>query len=321
MAEIQLREAVNRFDVVGILAEKNLEVKMINDKEVIAGDLVIKTAPNSYIKVKVFTNRITNAGTESKSFTAFTTVMNEYKSIAETGNEEEADKVSAFGKLSEGKPFLSQTGEVITSISNQISFISRVTDIAKYEPRAKWQGEVFVQGYKSELKKEDDDLVETGRKLMQVVVPTYGGKVFPMELVLVDIDNNGCIEFFEDNVKRGATVKVYCDLINSTEKIVQGTTTGGFGKKEPQVFTKVINERIAVGADDAYPDFEEGEESQKAYDPKLITQALAIREQNIEEVKNSGGSAPTSKTAFGGSGKPSSTPSKPSAPVDDEIPF
>lgn len=321
MADKILREAVNRFDVEGILAEKNLEVKTFANGEAIVGDLVIKTGDTSFIKLKVFANRLTKAGVESKTFTALTTVNNEYKSIAETGNEETADKVSAFGKISEGKPFLNQQGEVITSRANQLSFISRVTDINKYNPRATWQGEVFVQGYRSEMKKEDDELVETGRKLMKVVVPTYGGKVFPMELVLMDIDNNGCIEFFEENVKRNSTVKVYCDLVNSTEKIVQGATSGGFGKKTPQVITNVINEKVVVGADDAYPAYEEGEESQKAYDPQLITQALAIREQAIEEAKNATPSAPAPKTGFGGSAP--KAPSAPTTPMgeDEDIPF
>lgn len=313
-----LRDAENRFDVVGILAEKKLEVKTFANGEAIVGDLVVKTGETSFIKLKVFTSRMTKAGVESKSFVAFSTVMNEYKSIAETGNEETADKVTAFGKITEGKPFLNQQGEVVVSKSNQVSFISRITDMAKYQPKASWQGEVFVQGYKSELKKEDEDLVETGRKLMQVVVPTYGGKVFPMELVLVDIDNNGCIEFFEENVKRNSTVKVYCDLVNTTEKVVQGATSGGFGRKEPQVFTKTINEKVVVGADDVYPDYEEGEETQKAYDPQAITQALAIREQLIEETKNSTPATPAPKTTFGGTAP--KAPSKPMA-EDEEIPF
>lgn len=321
MADKILREAVNRFDVVGVLAEKNLEVKTFANGEAIVGDLVIKTGESSFIKVKVFSNRLTKANVESKTFTALNTVNNEYKSIAETGNEETADKVSAFGKLTEGKPFTNQQGEVIVSLANQLSFISRVTDMNKYEPKATWQGEVFVQGYRAEMKKEEDELVETGRKLMKVVVPMYGGKVFPMDLVLMDIDNNGCIEFFEENVKRNSTVKVYCDLVNKTEKIVQGATTGGFGKKEPTVFTKVINERVVVGADDAYPEYEDGEESQKAYDPQLITQALAIREQSIEEAKNATPSAPAPKTGFGGSAP--KAPSAPSTPMadDEEIPF
>lgn len=315
--EISLREAFNRVDVTGILAEKNLEVKTFTNGEAIVGDLVIKTGVNSFIKLKVFSNRLTKSGAESKAFTAFTTVMREYKSIAETGNEELADKVTAFGKLAEGKPFVNQnSGDVVVSLANQISFISRVTNPTVFEPKAKWQGEVFVQSYQNEMKKEDggEELVETGRKIMNVVVPTYGGKVFPMKLIL---EEEGA-EWFEDNVKRNSTIKVYCDLINSTEKVVQGSTEGGFGKKDPQVITKVINERVVVGADDAYPDFEEGEESQKAYDPQVITQALAIREQAIEEAKNVSTQPPKAQTGFGS--RPA-TPTAQTMEETDDIPF
>lgn len=319
----ELREAYNRFDIVGVLAEKNLEIKNFNGKDAIVGDLVIKTGENSFHKVKVFANQMTSSGTESKSFISLKTVMDEYKSIADTGNEDEADKVSAFGKLSEGKPYLNtNTNEVVTFVANQLSFISRVKD-GNYEPKAKWQGEVFVQSYQPEMKKQDGDeeLTETGRKIMNVVVPTYGGKAFPMKLVLED---DGA-EWFEDNVTRNSTVKVYVDLINTTEKIVQGQTSGGFGKKEPRVFTKILNEKIVVGADDPYEEFDAENENNKAYDKDLITKALATREEAIEEAKNSGGDS-TPKTGFGG--KSNSTPSNSTSgskntPVeeDDEIPF
>ena len=317
---VQLKEAFNRVEVVGILAEKKLEIKNFNGKDAITGELVIKTGESSFIKMKVFTNRLKTDGTENKVFIGLNTVMNEYKSIAETGNEEEADKVQAVGKLSEGKPFLNQnTGEVVVALANQLSFISRVTNLATYEPKAKWQGEVFVQNYKVEMKKNGEELEETGRKLMNVVVPVYGGKVFPMTLIL---EEEGA-EWFEDNVEKGSTIKVYCDLVNKTEKIVQGSTSGGFGKKEPQVFTRVINERVVTGADDAYPTYEEGEESQKAYNPQVITQALAVREQIIEETKNETPSTSTSsthKTSFGGSTKTSSSPQQ-EEEYDSDIPF
>lgn len=317
MSNTVLREAFNRVDVTGVLAEKNLEVKTFNGKEAITGDLIVKTGENSFVKLKVFTNRLTQNGSESKAYKAFETVMREYKSIAETGDEEVADKVSAFGKLSEGKPYMNQQNEVVTFISNQLSFISRVTDMSKYEPSAKWQGEVFVQGYKNELKKVGEDMEETGRKIMAVAVPTYGGKAFTMDLVL---EGDGA-EWFEDNVERNSTVKVYCDIINRTEKIVQGSTSGGFGRREPQVFTKTINEKVVIGADDAYPTYEEGEESQKAFNPKAIAQALAVREEAKEEVKNGGTVYSAPKTGFGGTSTTNTTPTTPSFEVDSDIPF
>lgn len=322
MTNTTLREAFNRFDVTGVLAEKNLEVKVFGDKEAIVGELVIKTGENSFTKLKVFTNRFTQSGAESKAYTAFTTVMNEYKSIAETGNEEIADKVSAFGKLSEGKPYVNQQGEVVAYVSNQVSFISRVTDMSKYNPGAKWQGEVFVQGIKNELKKVGDDMEETGRKIMAVVVPTYGGKAFPMELVLV---GEGA-EWFEDNVERNATIKVYCDLIYRVEKIVKNPTSGGFGPKDPQVFTNTVNEKIVYACDDPYPMFEEGEESQKAFDPKAISQALAVREELKETVKNGSSNtvvATAPKTGFGGTSTPTTPTATPTSfEVDTtDIPF
>lgn len=311
-----LKEAFNRFDIVGVLAEKNLEVKNYGDKVAITGELVIKTGENSFHKVRVFANQLTSKGEESKSYKAFETVMNEYKSIVDTGSEETADKVSAFGKISEGKPYKNQQGEVVVYTSNQVSFISRVTGSQTYEPKAKWQGEVFVQNYQLEMEKgADDDLVETGRKIMNVVVPTYGGKAFTMKLML---EGEGA-EWFEENVKRNDTVKVYCDLINTTIKTVQGTTGGGFGKKEPQIFTKTINERLVVGADDAYPKFDEEEETNKAYNPALITQALVIREQAIEEAKNDTPTAPTSRTGFGA--RPSTPSPTPTVEDEDDMPF
>lgn len=323
MENVVLKEAFNNLSVTGILAEKQLEIKEINGKPSIVGELVIKTGENNLVKLRVFSSQYTRDGGESKAFKAFTTVMDEYKSIAETGNEETADKVSAIGKVTEGKPYMNQKGEVVAYKSNQVSFISRVTDMTKYEPSAKWNLEVFVQGYKNEVKKIDGEMMETGRKILMGVVPVYGGKVYPSEFVL---EEGVGADWFEENVERNATVRIYCDLVSRVEKVIQGSTSGGFGRREPQVFTNVINEVVIAGADDAYPSYEEGEENQKAFNPTAITQALAIRKQAMEEVKENASTTTTATTAtttskvgFGGT---SSTPVTQSSFMDEEeIPF
>lgn len=316
----QLRQAINKIEVVGILAEKDLSVKEFNGKEAITGKLVIKTDKDNFITLKVFTSKLKSDGTESKAYLGLNTVMNEYKSIADTGNEETADKVRAVGQLKEEKPFENKTtGDVITSVTNQLSFISRVTgnQLENFTPQAKWEGEVFVQSYRSEMKKDGEDLAETGRKIMEAVVPAYGGKAFPIKLILEEEAS----EWFGDNVPKTSTILVYCDFINKIEKTKARNSSGGFGVKTPKVFDKTIKEIVIVGAEEPY-DADNEDENSKVFDPQAITQALAIREQAIEEVKNAKPTT-TQSTNKGGFGNRNSTSTAKATieDLDDELPF
>lgn len=314
-----LREAVNRWDIEGILAEIDLK-KDVDAKgnNVIKGNLVVKVE-DRFETISVYNSEKKSDGTDSKAYKALETIMAEYKSIADTGDETTADKIRAFGSRKENTPKMNAQGEVKAYQAWNMSFSSRVKpNDNTYNPSAKWMVEVFVQGYKPEKVKEGDELVNTGRTILQAVVPAYGGKVFPVDLIL---EGEGA-DWFEDNVPKNSTVKVYCDIRTTVEKSVQEApkSSGGFGQKqEPKVFTKYHRDIIVVGAEDPY-DSEDESTGKLVYDKDLITKALAIREQAFEEAEAKGNTSQQSQSRTGfGSGQKTTTP--PPTFDEDDLPF
>ena len=100
MSETILREADNKVFVEGTVSEINFEIKEIDGKEAIMGDIVIQLDDDSICTVDIFSYKFKKDGNENTIFKGLSTVMNEYKSIAKFGKEE-ADKVRISGaKLS-----------------------------------------------------------------------------------------------------------------------------------------------------------------------------------------------------------------------------
>lgn len=317
-------KVVNFIEVEGILAEKDLEystyVSQGVTQDCLRGSVGIKVN-DDIVTLKVFANRLTKDGSESKAYKAMETVMNEHKSIAEVG-EADADKVTAIGKLNPRKPFKTQDGKVVTGNEYGANFISRVKDANKFEPHASLTAEVYVAGYKAETKMVGTEVEETGRIIMKCVHPQYGGKVALFDAI---IDTDEAKEFFEDEAVKGSTVSVSFDLRATVEKTEKKASTGGgFGKKPAdRTFTKVKNEIVAVGADGVYEEYdEEGGADQKAFNPKAITSLLNAYKEMVAEVENSEvkpkSSAPVAKKGFGTS-KP--TPTTSIDDLDSDLPF
>ena len=321
-----IREAVNSISAQGILSEKNLEKKVINGNETIVGKLILKVDKESFVTFEVYSSRFTKSGAESKAYKAFETIMKEYVSIADCGDEEKADKVEILGKLQQND-FPNQEGtEMISTVRYGCNFASRVKKPESYQPRAEFTTEVFIQSIIDEQgKNEDDEIEPTGRKIMNVVIPAYNGRVIETKLIIPA--DEGAINFFE-SMDRNATVMVYANLVNSTIKKEAQQGAGGWGDKNSRPITKVVNEIVLKGAEDQYPEYDEDlGEGQKAYSPDLIRFALQERKNMLEEkLRNAESGSKPAKTGFGSTSTttPSSVPSQGFSydDMDDgELPF
>ena len=87
-----LKQAEARINVTGIVSEKDLKMETVDGKTKITGTVTVKTNDTNFIRFRVNAAEKTKVGGDNPAFTGLKTVMDEYKTIAEVG-EDEADKV------------------------------------------------------------------------------------------------------------------------------------------------------------------------------------------------------------------------------------
>ena len=134
MAETTLKALKNEVNVIGRVKEVNLEEGTTRDgKENIKGNVIVLVEENVNgevrshdIRVRVYSNKFKRDGNINGLFSGYETVMNEYKSIADTGNKHEADLVHVQGSL-ELNEYISQDGTKRSSNQVSAKFFNRIT--------------------------------------------------------------------------------------------------------------------------------------------------------------------------------------------------
>lgn len=268
MAETNLRQASAKAFVHGVVSEKDLKVVTEEGKTKITGSLTVKTSDVNFVKFNVSVNEKTNAGTDNKTYAGIQTVMNEYKSIAEVG-EEAATKVKVSGDLS---PFTDKkTGEKV--VAYRSNFFNRPKAEEEIEPKAEFSVEVFISGINPEI---DTEGVETGRTVVSGWVPTYNG-IEPIDLVA----EGEVAQAVDSGFEPGQTVEFYGDIINNRIETVTEIPVK-IGKPRKKVSVEFKSDLIITGASEAY---EEGITPELPYVAETIEAAIQERKNKLEEAK------------------------------------
>ena len=267
MAETNLRQANAKAFVHGVVSEKDLKVVTEEGKTKIAGHLTVKTSDVNFVKFNVSVNEKTNAGADNKAYPGIQTVMNEYKSIAEVG-EEEATKVRVSGDIS---PFTGKNGEKIVSYKS--NFFNRLKADGEFEPKAEFSIELFISGINPEL---DTEGVETGRTIVSGWMPTYNG-IEPIDLVA----EGEVAQAIDAGFEVGQTVEFYGEIINNRIETVTEIPVK-IGKPRKKVTVEIKNDLIITGASEAY---EEGITPELPYEADTIQAAIQERANRLEEAK------------------------------------
>ena len=199
--ETNLRQANAKAFVEGVVSEKDLKVVTEEGKNKITGHLTVKTSDVNFIKFNVNVNEKTKNNTDNKTYAGIQTVMNEYKSIAEVG-EEEATRVKVSGDIS---PFTGKNGEKIVSYKS--NFFNRLKADEELEPKAEFSIELFISGINPEI---DAEGVETGRTIVSGWMPTYNG-IEPIDLVA----EGEVAQAVDSGFEVGQTVEFYGEIINN----------------------------------------------------------------------------------------------------------
>ena len=267
MAETNLRQANAKAFVEGVVSEKDLKVVTEEGKNKITGHLTVKTSDVNFIKFNVNVNEKTKNNTDNKTYAGIQTVMNEYKSIAEVG-EEEATRVKVSGDIS---PFTGKNGEKIVSYKS--NFFNRLKANEEFEPKAEFSIELFISGINPEI---DAEGVETGRTIVSGWMPTYNG-IEPIDLVA----EGEVAQAVDSGFEVGQTVEFYGEIINNRIETVTEIPVK-IGKPRKKVTVEIKNDLIITGASEAY---EEGITPELPYEADTIQAAIQERANRLEEAK------------------------------------
>lgn len=267
MKETNLRQANAKAFVEGVVSEKDLKVVTEEGKNKITGHLTVKTSDVNFIKFNVNVNEKTKNNTDNKTYAGIQTVMNEYKSIAEVG-EEEATRVKVSGDIS---PFTGKNGEKIVSYKS--NFFNRLKADEELEPKAEFSIELFISGINPEI---DTEGVETGRTIVSGWMPTYNG-IEPIDLVA----EGEVAQAVDSGFEVGQTVEFYGEIINNRIETVTEIPVK-IGKPRKKVTVEIKNDLVITGASEAY---EEGITPELPYEADTIKAAIQERANKLEEEK------------------------------------
>ena len=272
-----LRQANTKATAVGLLTDKKMEIKTDpkTGEKHIEGTVTVKTSDKNFITFTVYSKEKKNDKTDNKTYAGLVTVMNEFQSVAEVGDEN-ADYIRVNGQLN---PYRGQNGNEIVGYRG--SFFNRIRNIENLETDASFEVEMFIQSIVPEMGKDaDGEMSETGRLKITGWVPTYNG-IEPVDLIVPEDLADAC----ENTYEPGQTVEFYGDIINnSIEEIIEKPVA--FGKPKKEVRRTYINELIVTGGSEPYDGDEETDKDHVPYDRGAIEGAIAERNTAIEEAKN-----------------------------------
>lgn len=267
LMDTNLRQSTLKVNVEGVVSEITLERgKKKDDPSVdnISGNITLKTDETNFIRFMVNVNAKTKAGDDNKTYAGIETIMNEYKSIAQVG-EEEADKV----RVTRGDINLFRGQDGREQIGYKANFFNRVTK--DYNPHAEFEVETYISSIVPEMDKDGD---ETGRMVVKGWSVTYNG-IEPITMIAP----KEIADAVESTFEVGQTATFYGDIINSrVEKITEIPVA--IGKPKQKIETSYKNELVITGASEPY---EEGVSEFAPYEADSIKLAIQERDNRIAE--------------------------------------
>jgi len=316
----KLRQGTNEVKLVGLVYDKSkLEVKEFKDRvtgkpyNAVSGDIAIKVNDDIHY-ASLFQrefNEKDGVKTENRQFKAWSTVIDEYKTVSVDG-EENADAVALNGAQRTLNEYGNATGELVSNDRIRAQYITRLDKAKDYTPEATFIQELYIVSQKKETKKDEDgDFVETGSLILTGYTPDYQGNVVPFD-IYVDIegeDGEKNVSYIEDNYVVGSTVQVHGSIIQKKEVIRKEVKATGFGRPKVETYTRSQTFYSVEGGNDP-DDYADSDDTDKAvegrkFDAELIKQGIEKREKMIadliEKAKKGGNNKPkeTKKGGFG----------------------
>lgn len=286
--ETNLRQSKTAVNIEGILSSMNLEEITTPDRgKAVKGNLVIKVDDTNSISVGVYCTELTNDGKENKAYAGLVTVKNEYKSIADVG-EEAADRIHTKADFNTYRN--QENKDVVNYKSN---FFTRIT--RELKPQRTFKCEAFISSKSWEVVNDE----QTGRLKITGIVPGYNGIINILNMIC-PVSNEFDENFAEDAdnlFEVGETYELNGEIVNAR---VEKKKQAALGQLQSEVSYK--NELIITGSGNAYPE-------ETAYSAEAIKLAMTeyetTQKQNRDKANNNKDDLPfgNNKPSASGSGR------------------
>ena len=278
-----LESKENSVKIEGILSEIDLEAGSYNKDgktvEKIGGSIKVRVNQmlngaevELDIPVYMFANKLTNKGTPNPAYASIERVMNEYKSIAAVGIDA-ADRVRITGANIRMNEYYGQGDKLNSYPRINASFVTKVTDMSKYNPEASFSAIFAIgsMGYET-----DKDGVEVAdRYKIRGIMPQYGGSVDVIDFFAT---SPNVIDAVSSYWEQGDTVKINGKL-NFTSKTEEKLVEVDFGEPRVERKTISVSELIITGGSQTPL------EGDFAFDMDEIQTALEARQARLAELK------------------------------------
>lgn len=277
-----LKQKENRVKIEGILSEIDIRPTSFKkdgrDVEAVGGSIIVKVnqkisgvEKELLIPVHMFAAKLTNKGTPNPAYESIAKVMNEFKSIASTGDETQADRVRITNGQIRMNEYYAADGHLISFPRISASFVNKITN-GDCKPEATFTAEFAVAAADEEMGRDDEP---TGRYKITALLPQYGGKV---DVVPMFAESEGVINAVSTYWNVGDTVKANGRLdFSSTTEITYEEVD--FGEPVEKVRTINKSDLIITGGS------QEPLEGDFALAKEDLDAALADRKLRLEAQK------------------------------------
>ena len=281
------KDAVNRIVVEGYLKDNTLATATSKDgAEYISGNITVATVDGMEYTLRYYSSKLKKDGTENKNYASLANALPSKTTtcahLLETGSVrtfEEAKVSSSLvrctGEMRE-EFWKGRDGDIHTMIRLRGISVRILAGKESFNPKAEFTLDAYIESLRPEVDKEGD---ETGRALIEAVVPLYGGSASKM--TLVGSPDNGVSDFILSNWTAGNTYLMRGDLVKLRKETIQAApAVASFGKKEePRKVVEFIDERVITGGNvDPY-------DEENTFTREEITEMLVKRDEEMERTK------------------------------------
>lgn len=287
-----MRQTLNKVNVTGILQEIDLSERTFKkngvDTPCISGSITLRVKQldktkneevNSEIPVHFFAAKVTNKGTPNPVYDNLQKLMREGRSIAATGSEDMADKITINPNANTSgdvrmNEYYGANGTLISFPRVHASFFRSVNENS-FVPDANFQNEIIIldQGYEVGTNGE-----ETGRYFIKGGIVQYNGI---LDIVPFYIENpnviNAVTQYWKTNDTVLASGKLRFTVVSKSESAVNEDSY--FGEVPQAASTRPISEFIITGGS---PEPLDGE---FAFTLEEIKELVAARTASLEARK------------------------------------
>lgn len=278
-----LKQAENSVKIEGILSEIDLKTGTTNKNgktiEYIGGSIKVRVNQilngqevELDIPVYMFSNKLKNDGGPNPAYASIERVMNEYVSIA-AGGIDAADRVRITNANIRMNEYYGQTGNLNSYPRINASFVTKVTDLSKYNPEASFSIVFMIaaMGYET----DKDGVQIENRFKIRGILPQYGGKV---DVVDFYATSPNVIDAVSSYWSEKDTVKINGKL-NFTSAVEERMVEVDFGEPRMERRTISVSELIITGGTQTPL------EGDFAFDEDEINAALKERQANLAALK------------------------------------